>query len=353
MPSDSRLKIALPLLLLLTSLLMLWALWYRPSDESGALSPALAAAGMEPPVANAGELATPADSQQTQTSFKTVSKARPTKAPKDVVLNSLDELIALFDSLGYNQAGWQAGNREVPRLTFEAVSERWQKTSSQIPVQLKKMVFFRLMAPLILVANEQILLERQTIAQAAPDAPELLALARKYRLLTDESGSLTGEQRQQLLARVDIMPPSLVLAQAAEESGWATSRFTVEGNAFFGQWDFSGKGMTPKAQRKELGNYGLARFDTPLASVEGYLLNLNTNAAYQSLRELRAQLRAENKPITGLELAGTLERYSERGQAYIDGIRHMIRYNGLDQVDEAYLSDGAPLHLISADDARD
>lgn len=182
MPSDSRLKIALPLLLLLASLLILWALWYRPSDESGALSPALAAAGMEPPVANAGELATPADSQQTQTSFKTVSKARPTKAPKDVVLNSLDELIALFDSLGYNQAGWQAGNREVPRLTFEAVSERWQKTSSQIPVQLKKMVFFRLMAPLILVANEQILLERQTIAQAAPDAPELLALARKYRL---------------------------------------------------------------------------------------------------------------------------------------------------------------------------
>ncbi|QYJ81817.1 glucosaminidase domain-containing protein [Shewanella aegiceratis] len=367
MPSDSRLKIALPLLLLLASLLMLWALWYRPSDESGALSPALAAAGMEPPVANADELATPADSQQTQTSFKTVSKARPTKAPKDVVLNSLDELIALFDSLGYNQAGWQAGNREVPRLTFEAVSERWQKTSSQIPVQLKKMVFFRLMAPLILVANEQILLERQTIAQAALDAPELLALARKYRLLTDESGSqtvesgsqtgesvsLTEEQRQQLLVRVDIMPPSLVLAQAAEESGWATSRFTVEGNAFFGQWDFSGKGMTPKAQRKELGNYGLARFDTPLASVEGYLLNLNTNAAYQSLRSLRAQLRADNKPITGLVLAGTLERYSERGQAYIDGIRHMIRYNGLDQVDEAYLSDGAPLHLISADDARD
>ncbi|WP_281212500.1 glucosaminidase domain-containing protein [Shewanella insulae] len=352
MPSVSRIKIALPLLLVIASLLMLWALWYRPSDD-GQLSAALAAAGMEPPVANAGELATPSDSQQTQTSFKTVSKDRPAQAPKDVVLNSLDELIALFDSLGYNQAGWQAGNREVPRLTFEAVSERWQQTSSQIPVQLKKMVFFRLMAPLILVANEQILLERQAIAQAELDAPELLALARKYRLLTDDSGSLTEEQRQQLLARVDIMPPSLVLAQAAEESGWATSRFTVEGNAFFGQWDFSGKGMTPKAQRKELGNYGLARFDTPLASVQGYLFNLNTNAAYQSLRGLRAQLRAANKPITGLVLAGTLDKYSERGQAYIDGIREMIRYNRLEQVDEAYLSDRAPLHLISGEEARE
>ncbi|MCG9738021.1 glucosaminidase domain-containing protein [Shewanella insulae] len=352
MPSVSRIKIALPLLLVIASLLMLWALWYRPSDD-GQLSAALAAAGMESQVEDASKLATPADSQQTQTSFKTVSEARPTQAPKDVVLNSLDELIALFDSLGYNQAGWQAGNREVPRLTFEAVSERWQQTSSQIPVQLKKMVFFRLMAPLILVANEQILLERQAIAQAELDAPELLALARKYRLLTDDSGSLTEEQRGQLLARVDIMPPSLVLAQAAEESGWATSRFTVEGNAFFGQWDFSGKGMTPKAQRKELGNYGLARFDTPLASVQGYLLNLNTNAAYQSLRSLRAQLRADDKPITGLVLAGKLDKYSERGQAYIDGIREMIRYNRLEQVDEAYLSDRAPLHLISGEDARE
>ncbi|WP_223296242.1 hypothetical protein [Shewanella halifaxensis] len=108
--------------------------------------------------------------------------------------------------------------------------------------------------------------------------------------------------------------------------------------------------MIPKQQRKELGNYGLARFDTPLASVEGYMLNLNTNNAYKQLRELRASLRADNKPITGLELAGTLDKYSERGQAYIDGIRQMISYNKLDQVDEAYLSDAAPLHLIPRPD---
>lgn len=72
-----------------------------------------------------------------------------------------------------------------------------------------------------------------------------------------------------------------MLAQAAEESGWATSRFTVEGNAYFGQWDFSGKGMKSRQQRKALGNYGVAQFDTPLESVEGYLLNLNTSNAYQ------------------------------------------------------------------------
>ncbi|MEZ9594557.1 glucosaminidase domain-containing protein [Shewanella sp. 10N.261.52.F9] len=298
----------------------------------------------------AADLATTPNSNETQTSFTTVSDKRPTKMPKDIRINSLDELMALFDSLNYNTKSWQEGNREVPRLTFESVSERWQKTSNEIPVQQKKMVFFRLLAPLILVANENILLERKLITEAPLNDAVLQKIAHKYKITKDDNTALTEEQRQALLEEVDIMPPSLVLAQAAEESGWATSRFTVEGNAFFGQWDFSGKGMIPKQQRKELGNYGLARFDTPLASVEGYMLNLNTNNAYKKLRELRAKLRAQNKPITGMELAGTLDKYSERGQAYIDGIRQMISYNKLDQVDEAYLSDAAPLHLIPRPD---
>lgn len=82
---------------------------------------------------------------------------------KDISLNSLDELIELFDSLNYNTESWQAGVREVPRLTFESVSEKWQQTSNEIPVQLKKMVFFRLMAPLILISNENINVEREKV----------------------------------------------------------------------------------------------------------------------------------------------------------------------------------------------
>ncbi|MEZ9197988.1 glucosaminidase domain-containing protein [Shewanella sp. 10N.286.54.B9] len=294
----------------------------------------------------AADLATKEGSTQTQMSFINISDDRPTKAPKDIQINSLDELSALFDSLNYNTKSWQAGNREVPRLTFDSVSERWQQTSNQIPVQQKKMVFFRLLAPLILMANENILLERRLIESAPLDDIVLLNIAVKYRLIKSVEQPITEQQRQQLLEEIDILPPSLVLVQAAEESGWATSRFTIEGNAFFGQWDFSGNGMIPKQQRKELGNYGLARFDTPLASVEGYMLNLNTNNAYKKLRSLRASLRASNSPITGMELAGTLDKYSERGQAYIDGIRQMISYNKLDQVDEAYLSDAAPMRLI-------
>lgn len=327
-------------------------IFYLTKQRSDGMEEVLASAGMEMPVSNASELATSPGSNETQTSFKTVSQQRPEKMPQDITLNSLDELSALFDKLNYTSESWLQGNREVPRLTFEAVGKSWQQTSSQIPVQQKKMIFFRLMAPLILVANENILLERQLVAEAELSDPNLIDMALKYRLLNQDQtiAALTEDQRQQLLEQVDIMPPSLVLAQAAEESGWATSRFTVEGNAFFGQWDFSGNGMIPNQQRKELGNYGLARFDTPLDSVEGYLLNLNTNNAYKKLRALRATLRADDQPITGLELAGTLDKYSERGQAYIDGLREMIRYNHLDQVDEAYLSDDAPLHLISGND---
>lgn len=287
-----------------------------------------------------------------QNSFHLISDNRPKKQPKKLQVHSLSTLKNLFDSLNYNTESWQTGNREVPRLTFETVTESWQKNADSIPVAEKKMIFFRLMAPLILMSNEKTLLERRYIELAARDDNKLLRLARKYRLIDaeqlEQAKPLTDEQYTRLLNRVDIVPPSLVLAQAAEESGWATSRFTVEGNAFFGQWDFSGNGMAPKQQRTELGNYGIARFDSPLDSVLGYLININTNNAYQKLRDLRATLRQEKAPITGLALATTLDKYSERGQDYIDGLTHMIRFNKLDQVDEAYLSDDDPIHLMNA-----
>jgi Bax protein len=268
------------------------------------------------------------------------------QAPEIVEIESLDELMALFDQLNYNRKSWDEGNREVPHITFDSVSENWKKTSREIPVTLKKQVFFRLMAPLVLVSNENILIARQRIIDSALEDSALKTLAIKYKVIADAEAPIDEKQRQELLRMVDILPPSLVLAQAAEESGWASSRFTSEGNAFFGQWDFSGNGMAPAKQRKELGSYGLARFDSPLASVEGYMFNINTHRAYKKLRDLRAGKRAKNELVTGHELAGTLDKYSERGEAYIDGLREMIRFNALGPVDEAYLSDTHFLRLV-------
>lgn len=275
-------------------------------------------------------------------------KTQPQPAePIEVSITSVEELDALFDEYQYSSEDWEQGQRELPRITFEKVADNWQEDSEKLPVETKKSLFFRLMAPIILMANENILSEREIVKHSALDSPELKKIALKYRLIKNDKSVITTSMRDTLLKQVDILPPSLALAQAAEESGWGTSRFAKEGNAFFGQWDFSGNGMKPKQQRKELGNYGVARFDSPLDSVEAYMLNINTGNAYNNLRAVRAKIRANNKKINGLELAGTLGKYSERGQDYIDGLREMIRYNNLQQVDHAYLGDNRLVHLTN------
>ncbi|MFD2166450.1 glucosaminidase domain-containing protein [Thalassotalea euphylliae] len=281
---------------------------------------------------------------------KDEEQVKQTLKPTQIVhIKSLDDLTDLFDKYQYNSEAWTQGSRAVPRLTFDGVTERWQKGSKNLPVDEKKQVFFRLMAPLILMSNEEILAERELAKNAPLSSEPLKQLAIKYKVIEkgSQSAGLGADERSQLLNRIDIVPPSLALAQAAEESGWATSRFTVEGNAFFGQWDFSGQGMIPKQQRKELGNYGLARFDTPFDSVKGYMFNINTGHAYQKLRDKRAGLRQQHQAITGLGLVETLDKYSERGQAYIDGISELITYNNLEPVDEAYLVGDHIIQLVA------
>ena len=270
-----------------------------------------------------------------------------TKKPVKLSVSSMDDLNAVFNELQYTRQNWNNAGRAIPRIIFSHVGEGWVKGSPQLPVATKKSIFFRLMTPLILVSNEKILREREIVENVPLDAQQLIDIAFKYQIIDDATTSLNEEHREQLLARVDILPASLALAQAAEESGWGTSRFALEGNAFFGQWDFSGNGMKPKQQRAELGNYGVARFATPLASVEAYMFNINTNRAYQGLRLLRTEKRTNNRQITGYKLAATLDKYSERGEDYTNGLRQMIRYNKLDSVDDMLLSNERAVHLVN------
>lgn len=266
--------------------------------------------------------------------------------PTEVKISSLEDLESVFDSLNYTPEAWADGLKEVPRLTFESVSPEWQKVSKNMPVENKKSIFLRLILPLILVSNENISRERDIVKKAKLTATELISIALKYRVIENKTVALTSKHKQLLLKRVNTIPPSLALAQAAEESAWGTSRFALEGNAFFGQWDFSGNGIKPKQQRTELGNYGIARFDSPLASVEGYMLNINTTSAYKSLRDLRAKQVTAKKAFSGTLLAGTLIKYSERGEAYIKGLRELISYNKLSVTDDTFLSDNNLIHLV-------
>ena len=154
----------------------------------------------------------------------------------------------------------------------------------------------------------------------------------------------------QALYKLDVIPPGLVLAQAAYESSYGTSRFAVEGNALFGQWTFGGDGLVPEQQRKKLGDHRIASFDWPFDSVRGYFLNLSSHPVYKDFRRIRAERKAAGKPLGSLALAEGLKSYSERGQAYVDTLKGIIRSNGLDIADKAVFRDEPMGFILAAAD---
>ena len=284
--------------------------------------------------------------------------AQVTPADEKVPCRNYKDVLALFDRLGYTAKAWQAGIREIPRVYLADVPETWQERSTkQLSVADKKKLFFRLIAPIVLRINELILEDRtrakeltRRLAQGQSVTPDdqawLTALAVKYKVLKSTSERLDSDAFPELLLRVDVVPPSLSLAQAASESGWGTSRFAAQGNSLFGQWTW-GKGLKPAQQRSsELGDYRIAAFDSTAQAAYSYALNLNTARAYRDLRLKRADLRRQGLRISGTVLAETLLNYSERGQAYVGDLKALIRNNRLDDADDAYLRHMTVIHIV-------
>lgn len=199
----------------------------------------------------------------------------------------------------------------------------------------KKRAFFNYLRPHVQRENSRLRNLRQQLLVLAEKKQKnqrlnineyafLYSLYDEFRMDVAESDP---QMLQELLKRVDILPVSLVLMQAANESAWGTSRFAVEGFNFFGQWCFrEGCGLVPLS-RGEDQSHEVAKFDSPAQSIRSYFYNLNTFHTYESLREIRAKLRSERKPVRGEALAAGLGRYSERGDEYIAEISNMIRFN--------------------------
>lgn len=161
----------------------------------------------------------------------------------------------------------------------------------------------------------------------------MLDVAEQYRL---DAAELSERQvLQELMERVDVIPTSLVLAQAANESAWGMSRFAREANNIFGQWCFdSGCGLVP-ARRGINATHEVKAFASIEESVNAYFLNLNTNSSYQDMREMRAQMRAQGRPLDSMVLARGLTRYSQRGMAYVSELQDIIRVNRLGALDRS------------------
>ena len=251
-----------------------------------------------------------------------------------VGITDVADLSRRFRQLGYHLDHVRSGAGEVPRLLLANLPGDMPEIKL---VEVRKAMFIQAVLPLILRANEQIGVDRERLRMlvARPgiwsDADSVWVAQLALRYGTDQF------DLAELTRRVDVIPISLAIAQAAEESGWGTSRFAIAGNAVFGQWTYDPeKGLVPNS-REEGRNHLVRTYDGLLGSVAGYMLNLNTHDAYNAFRNRRQAMRTDIGALDATSLAHTLIYYSEGRRDYTKRIRDIIEINDLTAFDDARL----------------
>ena len=199
----------------------------------------------------------------------------------------------------------------------------------------RKNMFIKIVLPLIIKENTKIRIDRKrlfTILNKNSNTDiENKWLEKKYKQYGARQNDLST-----LKVRMDEIPVSLAIAQAAKETGWGTSRFALKGNALFGQWTWSGEGLKPKEADENEG-HKVMKFNVLQASVRAYQRNLNTHKTYREFRLARAQLRDDGKPLDSIILSQFLDEYAETGQEYVKILRKIIEQNNLKDFDNAKL----------------
>ena len=288
---------------------------------------------------------------------QTFSVADPKPAAKRrkptiiTLTESTGELQELFRRIGYELDGVRKRG-EVPRIFLASLPP----DLPDLPrADQRKITFIKSTLPLILHVNEQILQDRRRLMliRSSMEAGEKISTDNALWLedMADLYDAKTATP-DVLLRRVDVVPPSLAIAQAAEESGWGTSRFAREGNSLFGQRIYRNnrKGLVPE-DRIEGEVFRVRAFDHLIDGVKAYAHNLNSHFAYDDFRAARAAMRKQTSKLNGYDLAGSLIKYSERGEAYIKTIRLIIRANSLRVFDASRL--GAAVGPGKGDDSPD
>jgi Bax protein len=240
---------------------------------------------------------------------------------------SAADLEVAFAAMGYS---WPP--EEVPAIELQTFPADLADVSD---ARQRKALFFRALLPIVLAENRVIGKLRQQLIALFDKGVERLnrselswlkRVAEQYQV---EGGLASRQLQQELLGRVDVVPPDLVLIQAANESGWGTSRFALSGNNLFGQYTYQQSDGIVPLNRRAGETHALRAFSSIDDSVRSYIHNLNTHQAYSELRNLRQQLRSRGKEPSGDDLAAGLGAYSERGAAYVEEIQAMIRSNQL------------------------
>ena len=253
-----------------------------------------------------------------------------TQYENTVSLNA-ETTINLFEDLDYDLKGVRAGQKVKPIYLTKLPKDL--KTLGD--TGKKRELFIKILLPLILDENEKISRDREKLfkilAKNFNSIGERVWLKRRFKEYKIEDKDLG-----KLKMRMDIIPVSIAIAQAANESGWGTSRFALEGNALFGQWTWSKKGISPKKADPNQ-SHKILQFQILKASVRAYKNNLNTHNAYRKFRETRAKMRQEGNGLDGMVLVKHLQNYASIGEKYVVILSDIIERNSLTDFDKSNL----------------
>lgn len=260
--------------------------------------------------------------------ISTLKAAVPTMRPKTFVeVQTTKELTALFDQHDYSlETDQTTSNIAVPAIYLATLPNDF---AQNLTIAEKKELFMQAILPLILEANNEIARERAmliSLKEIIKNQGNLLEsqkewlvnLAAKYRLK-----NFNHDKLEELLIRVDEIPVSMALAQAAEETGWGRSYAARIKNATHG--------VTLPS--------GVKAYESLAISVKAYMRNLNANPAYKKMRTIRNDLRSQDKDLCGVQMMDGLYYYSELHHAYIKKVKRHIEHHKLDRFDDAQLRD--------------
>ena len=251
--------------------------------------------------------------------------------PSDTVRLSASTIEQLFKETNYNLKEVRK-TKLVKPVKLSLLPNEMKKIES---TKKRKNLFIQIILPLIIEENNRIKLNRK----------KLFVILNKNHNSNSEKEWLSQKFKQYgvlnkdlstLKIRMDTIPVSLVIAQAAKETGWGTSRFALEGNALFGQWTWSGEGIKP-ADADNNATHKVMKFKILKSSIRAYQRNLNTHSGYKEFRMARAELRDNGRNLDGIILATYLDKYAETGKEYVKIIKQIIKQNNLTDFDDVKL----------------
>ena len=252
-------------------------------------------------------------------------------ADDDYILNT-QTVLNLFEDLEYDLDRVR-NKKKVKPIYFTRLPKDLDTIKS---VREKKETFLQILLPLIVAENEKIIKDRKYLLKILKNTKT--EESQKWLNSKFNIYKVKDRNAKELLKKIDIVPTSIALAQAAKESGWGTSRFALEGNAIYGQWTWNGDGIEPLEKTKNQ-NHQILKFPLLRASVKAYITNLNTHRGYKSFREKRAELRKKNMKLTGIKLIHELENYAQTGKEYTKILEKIIKQNDLDELEAVTIDD--------------